>query len=70
MSVSVRSAAQPSEFHARTSRHSAGNGYVLRDTAAKNILSNTLGGEKRTTNSNMDRNTAVITIDELQRIRQ
>ena len=69
MSVSVRSAAQPSEFHARTSRHSAGNGYVLRESAAKNILSNTLGGDKRT-NSNMDRNMAVITIDELQRIRQ
>ena len=69
MSVSVRSAAQPSEFNARSSRHSHGNANVLRESAAKNILSNTMGGVKRT-NSNMDRNMAVITIDELQRIRQ
>lgn len=70
MSVSVRSGAQPSEFNARTSRHSTGNaGGILRESAAKNILSSTMGGVKRT-NSNMDRNMAVITIDELQRIRQ
>ena len=69
MSVSVRSAAQPSEFQARTSRQSTGNGNVLRESAAKNILANTMGGGKRT-NSNIDRNMAVITIDELQRIRQ
>jgi hypothetical protein len=69
MSVSVRSAAQPSEFNARTSRHSHGGGNILRESAAKNIFNNTTGGVKRT-NSNMDRNMAVITIDELQRIRQ
>lgn len=69
MSVSVRSAAQPSEFNARTTRHSTGNANnILRESAAKNILSSTMGGVKRT-NSNMDRNMAVITIDELQRIR-
>ena len=70
MSVSVRSGAQPSEFNARTTRHSTGNANnILRESAAKNILSSTMGGVKRT-NSNMDRNMAVITIDELQRIRQ
>ena len=37
----------------------------MRESAAKNILSQTV----KRTNSNMDRNMAVITIDELQRIR-
>ncbi len=74
MSVSVRSgplSSQPSEQYnnARTTRHSPGNANnILRETAAKNILSQTMGGKR--TNSNLDRNMAVITLDELQRIRQ
>jgi len=56
---------QPSEFNARTARQSLGNANVLRESAAKNIFSNTMQVGVKRTQSNMDRNMAVITIDEL-----
>ncbi len=61
----------------RSTRHSVGNTNILRESAAKNILtqrttdlSATMGAPNKRGGSQADRNMAVITMDELQRIRQ
>ena len=79
MSVSVRSSGhtQPRNATLSSTRHSHG-GAVLRTTAAQNIVASrhSLTDQKfnpggRTQSSAVDKkNTAVISIDELQRIRQ
>jgi hypothetical protein len=80
MSVSVRSnqpLTAPNRGTLSATRHS-NPGHVLRDTAANNILSSrhsnteqklNNAGRRTTQGNDFGKNTAVITLDELQRIR-